>query len=136
MTRSEASTRVREFLRDKKELNKLLDNEFESSQRQIEFAMDMAIDDYNNTPPRLGTYTVDNFPWSYLLIIGSVVQVLKSAGLEKARNNLQYSDGGLSIDVESQAPAYGNWLQILGQEYEDKKMRAKQSENLEACWSI
>ena len=136
MNRGELITRVRDFIRDKRELNRLLDNDYETSQRQLELAVDMCLDDYNNTPPRLGVYTTDNFPWIYLLIIGSAVQVLKSAGIMHSRNHLNYSDGGLTVATDEQATYYVNWLNVLGQEYEEKKMRAKQSENLDQCWSI
>jgi len=136
MTRTQAVNRLREFIRDKKELNRLLQNDYENDPSQLQLALDMAVDDFNTTPPSIGGCSLESFPSDYLLIIGATISLLESAGVLQSRNRLNYADGGLAISVSDKAEEYSNWLKMFINDYENKKIRYKQSQNLESCWSI
>ena len=47
------------------------------------------------------------------------------------RNQLQYSDGGISVSSSDKAPMIMQWLQMLKSSYEQKKMQYKMSLNIE-----
>ena len=136
MTRSQAVNQLREFIRDKKEINRLLQNDYENDPSQLQLALDMAVDDFNMTPPSIGSYSLENFPSNYLLIMGATVSLLESAGIVQSRNRLNYADGGLNISVSDKASEYHSWISLFINDYENKKLRYKQTQNLEACWSI
>src|SRR6056300_168271 len=91
-------TQVRQYLRDFPELNRLIDGE-ESSDRMIAWAAIDALDDINNTPPLIGAYTIDSFPYRSLLLRGTVIAVLESVGLLQTRNQINYNDGGIQVSA-------------------------------------
>ena len=86
---------VRDYMRDFPEFNALVDGE-ETSDGLISLCADLAADDFSSTMPPIGNFTVETHPSLYLLLLGTVIQVLRSAGILQARNNLNYSDGGLT----------------------------------------
>jgi len=119
---------VRDYMRDFPEFNALTPGE-ETSDSLINLCADLAADDFSTTMPPIGQFTVESHPSLYLLLLGTVIQILRSAGILQARNNLNYSDGGLTVATSDKAPiyqAYANW--IIG-EYERKKRTLKISLN-------
>ena len=92
-----------------------------------------ALDDFNNTPPLIGHYTVGTFPYRSLLIRGSVITVLESVGLLQTRNQLQFSDGGISVGVSDKAPMIMQWLNMFKSSYEMKKNNYKRAMNIESA---
>ncbi len=121
---------VRAKLRDYPELNRLIEGR-ETSDREIAFAVVEAIDDFNSTPPLIGSYTVEDFPSISLLIRGTIINVLESVGLLQTRNQMSYSDGqGVSVGISDKTPMLMNWIQLYQSQYEQKKFRLKQAINL------
>src|SRR3954468_4840113 len=93
---------VRSFLRDYKELNRLIAGE-ESSNRQIVWAICDALDDYNTTPP-FTQFDLNTFPSRSLLVRATTISLLESIGLLQTRNHLSWSDGGLTVGVSDKTP--------------------------------
>jgi hypothetical protein len=121
---------IRAKLRDFPELNRLVEGH-ETSDREIAFAIMEAIDDFNTSPPLIGSYSIDNFPSISLLIRGSIINVLESVGLLQTRNQMNYSDGqGVQVGVSDKTPMLMNWINLYTQSYEQKKFRLKQAINL------
>jgi hypothetical protein len=125
--------RLRKFLRDIDELNKLLEGK-ESSDSQLRMALEDALDDWNNTPPRLTPVTLENHPSPRLLIRGAAIEVLISAGIFYSRNRLNYSDGGITVAVYDRAQDYQAWANHFVNDYERKKIETKKAINVEAAW--
>lgn len=132
-TKQQYTQMLRKFLRDIDELNKLLDRK-ETSDNQLELALDMALDDWNMTPPPLYLVDYTNFPSPNMLIRGATIQVLTSAGILYSRNKLDYSDGGITVRVSDQAQEYMAWLNMISNDYERKKLELKKAINLAMCW--
>lgn len=127
--REKARKLLRLFLNDTPELNRLIRRE-ESTDEKLDLAMDLATDDYNITPPLLGTSTLGTFPSLYLLIYGSTIQVLRSAGILQSRNELAYSSGGVSVRIFDKTQLYQSWINQFIAEYERKKNNFKISANI------
>ena len=123
-------THLRRYLRDFPELNRLIDGQ-ETSDRMLAWSVIDALDDFNNTPPFIGNFTVGNFPYRSLLLRGSVITVLESVGLLQTRNQLQYSDGGITVSSSDKAPLIMQWINMLKSSYEQKKVQFKMSKNIE-----
>ena len=121
---------LRQYLRDFPELNRLIDGQ-ETSDRMLAWAVIDALDDFNNSPPHIGVYTVGNFPYKSLLLRGSVIAVLESVGLLQMRNQMQYSDGGITVSVSDKAPMIMQWINMLQSTYETKKLNYKISRNIQ-----
>ena len=124
---------IRIFLRDRPEYNRLLDKE-EFTQEQIDQAMKLTVMLVNEIPP-LTQYNVKDFPWQYLLFIGTIWHLLFGGGLGRLRNRLSYQTDGVAIDDE----AYGEVeLQIgaqMKQEFMAVAKEKKIEQNAKAGWS-
>lgn len=117
------------YLRDYPELNRLIDGE-ETSDRMIAWAVIDTLDDINNRPPFVGSFTVSTFPYRSLLLRGTVITVLESVGILQTRNQLQYNDGGISVGASDKAPMLMQWVQMLSTSYEQKLDKWKISRNI------
>lgn len=120
---------LRLFLRDTKELNKLIRKE-ESDLEMLTFAIEMAVSDWNSTSPFIDRVDINNYPSLYLLMHGAVIQILKSQGLYQARNELQYQAGGSSFMRFNKSSYYMNWMINLANDYEVKKRNMKIAKNI------
>ena len=121
---------VRTYLRDFPELNRLTQG-YENSPRMIAWAIVDALDDWNSTPPFIGSATIETFPSKHLLCRGATIALLESVGLLQTRNQLTFSDGGITVSVSDKAPLIMSWLQMFKASYEEKKTRFKSSANIE-----
>jgi hypothetical protein len=121
---------VRLYMRDFPEFNRLIKGE-ETSNRMIAWAVVDTLDDWNTTPPFIGDASLAGFPSLSLLREGTVIRVLESVGLLQTRNQLSYSDGGISVSVSDKAPLLMQWINMFRQSYERKKDRMKASMNIE-----
>jgi len=120
---------LRLFLNDTPELNRLIRRE-ESTDTDLDLAIDLAIDDYNITAPLLGASGLATFPSLYLLIYGATIQVLRSKGILQSRNELAYSSGGVSVRIFDKTQLYQSWIAQFVAEYERKKQNFKISANI------
>lgn len=121
---------VRLYMRDFPELNRLIAG-YESSPRMIAWAIVDALDDWTTTPPFLGAVTIQNFPSKHLLCRGAVISLLESVAMLQMRNQLTFTDGGITVSVNDKAPMIMQFLQMMKAGYEDKKIRMKSSLNIE-----
>jgi len=125
--------RVRMFLRDHQILNKLIKGN-ETNDTQLRVHLEDALDDFNFTPPLLGKFTFDSIPSKRLLVRGAVIEALTSAGILQSRNRLNYSDGGITVQVSDKAQEYMAWLERLVVDYESKKTQLKKTLNAEQAF--
>ena len=124
---------VRGFMRDHPSLNRLIDGE-ETGDRLIAWALADTLDDINNTPPLIGTFALETFPYPHLLIRGTVISVLESVGLLQTRNQLSYSDGGIQFSVSEKTPLIQAWVNLFQQRYEQKKREWKIARNIDGAF--
>lgn len=120
---------IRGFMRDNPYLNRLTDG-YESSDQDIMDAIEDAMDDFNQTPPFIGTFNLQCPPPKSIFKRGIVICLLESLGLLDTRNSLQFSDGGLNVNTDK-TPAIQSWIQLFTNKYEEKKIRWKTSVNIE-----
>jgi hypothetical protein len=125
--------KCRDYIRDVPALNALLDG-VETTDTLIEFCLDMTMDDFNTTPPLIGQFTLYNHPSQSLVLIGTVINILKSAGIGQSRNQLDYASGGITVATSNKTPLYQSWLNIFMQEYEAKKANLKKAINAEQAY--
>jgi len=121
---------VRLYMRDFPELNRLTAG-YENSPRMIAWAIADALDDWNTTPPFIGAASIESFPSQSLLCRGAVINLLESVGMLQMRNQLTFSDGGITVSVNDKAPMIMQWVSMMKASYEDKKVRMKSSMNVE-----
>jgi hypothetical protein len=124
---------LRLFMRDTAAFNRLIRKE-ESEDDLLQFAIDMAVSDWNSTMPPVGPVTIGNYPSLYLLMHGAAIQLLKTQGLIQARNELNYSAGGSSFVRSNKTNYYMQWMINFANEYETKKRNVKIAQNIARGW--
>lgn len=133
-TREELVPMVRAFLGDMTQLNRLIPG-VEVSEDRLKLALDLALDQYNNTPP-FETVTFQTFPSLAIIVHGAAIQALIMAGLVHTRNRLDFNDGGISQVVQNKAPEYQSWIQNMLDGYRTELLNIKISRNMERNFGV
>lgn len=121
------------FIKDRPECNKLIEGT-EFTPEEIKMALIMALEKFNTTPPLVLTYSLEQFPIVSMLMLGATARLMDMAVIAKNRNRLPYSDAGLSVDDDGQAPQYQQVKQIMMQEFEEWMRNYKKAINVEQCY--
>ena len=125
---------VRVWLRDNDpEANVLLD-EFEFEPEEIRAAMTHTVDYWNETPPNVGTYDYDRFPYRYALLRGTAANLLFMAAHRYRRNHLSYNAGGVAVDDQNKYQQYDSAGGRLWDEYKQWVTATKRSINVDLGW--
>ena len=124
--------KVRLYLRDNPELNRLLRGE-ESSDRMIAFAVLEAVENFNGTPHFTDLKLEDllELHQGNLMLQITVQVLLESVGLLQTRNHINYSDGGLNVGVNDKTPMIQTWLQYFKGSTDQMKQRVKIAINIQ-----
>lgn len=123
---------IREYISDYPEANLLLDKE-EFSDTFIELSISLAIDIYNTMPP-VSLVNITNFPSKAILLYGTCWQMFSGRAALMARNELNYSDGGLNISVEEKYQLYANMAGNFRAMFMEAARALKTFINLESGW--
>jgi hypothetical protein len=126
---------VRKFLRDTPKLNELRKVQ-ESTDDDIKLAINMAISDWNSTPPLIAPSRLENFPSMDWLVVATAMFILQSAGILQYRNDLAYNDSGITVNPWSKGPQYFNTAGMWAQMVENKKRELKTAINYSITFGI
>jgi hypothetical protein len=97
---------IRMFLLDRAELNPLLLG-VRFTAEMIEQAIINTIDYFNlMNPPIYHMYTVEDFPYRGLLLLGGAGYLLRSAAINEASNQLSYASDGVQINDKDKAQIF------------------------------
>ena len=122
---------IRDYLADSPENNHLIDGE-EFTDARIELAMELALSSYNTMPPT-GGFVMDQFP-ADLLLYGTLWHLYNGQVALSARNQMSYSDGGLTIPIEERYQFYIQMAGMYEQQFKTAAKESKISRNMEAGW--
>lgn len=120
---------TRKFMNDFPHLNELR-GVAECDEPDLRLYAVMALDDYNSSPPLITPVSFENHPSVQLLMLGTICYAFLSKGILQLRNNLQYNDGGIVVNIWDKGPAYAGNAASFGQMWEMKKLNLKRSINL------
>lgn len=125
---------VRIWLRDNDpSANVLLDTE-EFEAEEIRTAMTLTVDYWNETPPFLGSYDYDKFPYRFALLRGTAANLLFMAAHRYRRNHLSYNAGGVSVDDQNKYQQYDSAGSRLWEEYKQWVTAKKKADNASQGW--
>lgn len=116
-------TQVLDFAAEENILN---EEQIENSNVRIDRYFKRAIRDLNSGTP-ITRYSIFDFPDKGLLVEGAVIFYLISQGILQLRNQLDYSDAGLSIGMFNKTGQYQSWAQFLLMGYMQAKQDFKRS---------
>jgi len=122
---------VRIFLKDSPSVNELPEA-FDFDDREIAVACDMAISDWNTTPPLIRPQKLETFIARDWLVVATAINCLQTLVFLNARNQLAYNDGGITVDRWNKAPVYMSIVQYWKPILEEKKKALKYAMNVAA----
>ena len=122
---------IRDYLADSEDNNHLIDGD-EFTDARIELAFTLAVDSYNTMPP-IGGVTLDTMPAS-LLLYGTLWHLYLGQTALAARNQMSYSDGGLTVPIEERYQFYVQMADMFGNQFKQQAQAAKISINMESGW--
>ena len=125
---------VRIWLRDNDPEANLLLDDFEFSPEEIRTAMTLTADYWNETPPNVGSYDYDKFPYRFALLRGTAANLLFMAAHRFRRNQLNYNAGGLTVDDQNKYQQYDSAGARLWEEYKQWITNTKRSINVASGW--
>ena len=125
---------LRTFLGDTPEDNKLIPDK-EMSDDKLKLALNLALDEYNNTPP-FEQRSFLTFPSLSIIIHGGAIQALTMAGIIQTRNYLNFSDGGIQEVISDKASGYQSWIGNLVSKYQQEALNIKTALNMEENFGI
>lgn len=123
---------VRAFIGDSVENNHLLDD-VEFTDARITLAMDMALDSYNNMPP-MTSDTIATLRSKAILLYGTLYHLFNGQTALAARNQMSYSDGGLTIPIEERFQFYDQIARTYQGMFAQAAKEHKIARNMEAGW--
>lgn len=130
------SEEVRLFLQDRQELNPLLLG-VRFSPEMIEQAMLNTVDYYNlMNPPLHQMYSIENFPYRSLLLLGTAAYLLRSGAINEAANQLSYSADGIQINDKDKAQIFMSLAQNLQQEFKELGQQIKMNQNISQIYGV
>jgi hypothetical protein len=124
---------VRFFMRDYTKLNRLTKGK-DHSDRHIMWAVLDTLSDWSSTPPFIGNdlAAIITNGWQSVFIRGVSISLLESLHFLHLRNFVSYSDGGVNLQIENPQLLQAA-MQLLKNEYEQKKQRVLIAKNIEGA---
>lgn len=124
------SEEVRLFLQDREELNPLLLG-IRFTPEMIEQAMINTVDYYNLMNPPTGVmYSVEEFPYRSLLLLGTAAYLLRSGAINEAANQLTYAADGIQVSDKDKAQIFMSLSQSLQDDFKQLGQQIKMNQNI------
>jgi hypothetical protein len=111
------------------ENNYLLDD-VQFTNREIHYCMRKPVDQWNEEPPSVRTYSYADFPYRYQQTEAAIGHLLNLAAHNYRRNSLQYNAGGRTVSDKEKAPEYERAAEMRLQKYQDFMTRKKVEINI------
>ena len=122
-TKADYTVYLRMFLKDLAANNILLKFQMENEDDYLGLYLDMSISALNSMPPPVANFQYTNFPFSATLLHRAAYECLLSNDIRKSRNDLTYSDGGITVN---DGPKYQYIIQVLQRLVESEEQYWKQ----------
>ena len=124
---------IRDYVRDKSDLNILLEGREQSSDTDIALAMQLAVSAVNLYPP-VTSYQVETVPNDALLLYGTLEHLANMEAERQLRNQVNYSAQGLNAGIDDKMAQYNTLAAYYRSLFERELTRFKQFLNMELAW--
>jgi len=127
---------VRLFIQDRAELNTLILG-VRFTPEMIEQAMINTVDYYNLMNPPIGVmYTVENFPYRSLLLLGTASYLLRSGAINEAANSLSYAADGIQVNDKDKAQIFSSIADDLKRDFKELGQQVKMNQNISQIYGV
>ncbi len=123
---------VRAYISDDSISNHLIDG-VEFTDARINLAKKLALGTLNTTPP-FSSYTEESLNHPTMLLQGVLWHLYQGQVALAARNQMSYSDGGLTIPIEERYQYYIQLAQQFEQDFKTTLKNFKIAKNLASGW--
>jgi len=123
---------IRTYLMDRKELNPLLKG-IRWTDAEINAACARFVDYANETPPYSMSFSPTSIP-RYTLLVAAAGQLLRSASIQQASNEFQYSASDVTIQDNSKSEIFMRIGQQLWEEAKERINLIKMAQNISNCY--
>jgi len=125
---------IRIFLRDTDPAANVLIKDLEYAPEEIRTAMTLAVDLWNETPPSVAVYNINNFPFRRHFLLETTANLLMISAARFRRNSLTLSITGGSVNDQDKAGPYEAASLRLHQEFMGWMMSKKVEMNTAMGW--
>lgn len=130
------SEEVRLFMQDREELNTLLLG-IRFTPEMIEQAMINTVDYYNLMNPPLGImYSLEDFPYRSLLLLGTASYLLRSGAINEAANQLTYAADGVQVNDKDKAQVFMSLAKDMQQDFKELGQQIKMNQNIASVYGV
>lgn len=106
------------------------------TQDEVNFALRMAVSNYNALTPQSG-HTIENFPHEYLLLLGAARFLMVSESFHQLRNQATVQDGDIAPSgIYDKHQAYLALAQTLKAEWQELSRGIKNQNNMEGAYGF
>ena len=127
---------VRLFMQDREELNPLILG-IRFTPEMIEQAMINTVDYYNLMNPPTGVmFTIENFPYRSLLLLGTAAYLLRSGAINEAANQLTYAADGIQVNDKDKAQVFMSMAQNMQQDFKELGQQIKMNQNIAQIYGV
>ena len=125
---------LRVLLRDRPDLNRL-SGAYDFTDDELDTYLELAVHDWNATPPPIPDVTLESHPRESILLFGACVLACESDAVREARNPFGFADGGVQASTQNKPATYDAALRRIRAAYEENKRQAKVAMNIGRGWS-
>ena len=123
-------------MQDREELNTLLLG-IRFTPEMIEQAMINTVDYYNLMNPPLGLmYSLENFPYRSLLLLGTASYLLRSGAINEAANQLSYAADGVQVNDKDKAQIFMSLAKDMQTEFKELGQQIKMNQNIASVYGV
>jgi hypothetical protein len=124
---------IREYVRDKADLNILLEGREQSSDVDIKMAMRLAISDVNGVAP-VTQFTAESLNNDAILLYGTLHHLANMEAERQLRNQVNYSAQGLNAGIDDKMQQYNSLATYYKQLFDTKVKEYKVYLNAKQAW--
>ena len=125
---------MRMVLRDVSPSYNTLIDDLEFSDSELAFAITRPIDEWNEYPVVIRTFTPATFPWREMWRKITAAYLLETAAVYYMRNSLNYSAGGMGASDKERAAEYKAIAQEYKAAWKEFMTRRKVEDNANQCY--
>jgi hypothetical protein len=109
-------------------------NDLEFRDDELLYCIRRVVDEWNETPPPIETYTAATFPFRNAWLKAAAGRALHLAARRYARNQLAYNAGGVSVDDQNKMQPYLTMATQLTEDWQNFIVNKKFSMNAEKAY--
>ena len=81
-------------------------------------------------------YSIENFPYRSLLLLGTAAYLLRSGAINEAANQLSYSADGIQVNDKDKAQIFMSLSENLQKDFKELGQQIKMNQNIAQIYGV